>query len=70
MQLDGYVMFALLFVVGVALIAWEVGRTVQYTPAERIASEGIDAEELSAAAFVAQLGDNRNRWGGMPWEIG
>jgi hypothetical protein len=67
MQLDGYVMFTLLFVACVALILWEVGRTVHYTPAERVASEGNDAETM-AAAFVAQLGDQRNRWGGMPWE--
>jgi predicted metal-binding membrane protein len=68
MQLDGYVMFALLFVAGVALVAWEVGRTAKFTPAERVAMEGNDAETL-AAAYVAQEGDRRNRWGGMPWEL-
>jgi hypothetical protein len=67
MQLDGYVMFALLFLAGIALVLWEVGRTVQYSPAEMIAADGNDAETM-AAAFVAQLGDHRNRWGGMPWE--
>ena len=68
MRLDGWVMFALLFVAGVALIAWESTRRGQFTPAERVALEGNDAEAL-AAAFVAQQGDRRNRWGGMPWEF-